>query len=153
MAPMVETTAFSGLRSWLLDLKNDGAEIVIIGTTPSGVWNVPAELARRKFLGRDTADVESIDRARFDNYTYPVKSRLMTLAAGIGGKFVDPLAYLCDNHRCPTVDSEGMPYFRDESHYRSAAVKTSRFEFLDDATGLRRQVSAAPIAGNGAPNL
>jgi peptidoglycan/LPS O-acetylase OafA/YrhL len=145
--------AFSTLGSRLLELKNSGAEIVIIGTTPSGTWNVPAELARRKFLGRDTADVEFIDRAQFDDYTYPVKSRLMTLAAAIGGKFVDPLGYLCDNHRCPTVDSEGAPYFRDECHYRSAAVKTSRFEFLDDATGLRRRVSAAPMAGNGAPNL
>jgi peptidoglycan/LPS O-acetylase OafA/YrhL len=145
--------AFSGLRSRLLDLKNSGSEIVIIGTTPSGVWNVPAELARRKFLGRDTADVESIDRARFDDYTYPVKSRLMTLAAAVGGNFVDPVGYLCDNHRCPTVDSEGTPYFRDECHFRSAAVKTSRFEFLDDATGLRRRLSAAPMAGSGAPKL
>lgn len=145
--------ALSRLRARLLDLKNRGAEIVLIGTTPSGVWNVPAELARRKFLGRDTADVEFIDRAQFSDYTYPVRRRLITLAEEIGGKFVDPLDSLCDTRRCPTVDSQGTPYFRDESHYRSAAVKTARFEFLDDAIGLRKRVSAAPMAGNGAPNL
>ncbi len=150
--PLVDA-AFSSLGAKLLELKNRGAEIVIIGTTPSGIWNVPAELARRKFLGRDTAEVESIDRARFDGYTRPVKSRLMALAAAIGGKFVDPLGYLCDDHRCPTVDSAGVPYFRDECHYRSAAVKTSQFAFLDDAAGLRRRMSAAPMAENGAPNL
>ena len=141
------------LRSILVDLKNSGSEIVIIGTTPSGVWNVPAELARRKFLGRDTADIESIDRAQFSDYTYPVKRRLMALATASGGRFIDPLDYLCDDHRCPTVDSEGLPYFRDQCHYRSAAVKTARFEFLDDAAGLRRRVSAAPMKENGAPNL
>jgi hypothetical protein len=75
----------------------------------------------------------------------------MTLALAVGGKFVDPLDYLCDAHRCPTVDSEGTPYFRDESHYRSATVKTSQFAFLDDATGLRMCVSAAPAMGTGLP--
>ncbi len=138
---------FAGLASRLLKLKNQGTEIVIVGATPSSQWNVPSELAKRRFLGLDTTDIEYIDRAVYDYYAYPVKSRLMALAASIGGKFVDPLDFLCDNQRCPTVDSEGMPYFRDESHYRSAVVRTSRFQFLDDATGLRERVSAAPMIG------
>jgi peptidoglycan/LPS O-acetylase OafA/YrhL len=142
--------AFSGLRSRLWELKNRGTEIVIVGTTPASQWNVPSELAKRRFLGLDTTDVEYIDRGMYDSNAYPIKSRLMALAASIGGKFVDPLDFLCDNQRCPTVDSEGMPYFKDECHYRSATVRTSRFQFLDDASGLKERVSAAPAISNSA---
>jgi peptidoglycan/LPS O-acetylase OafA/YrhL len=134
--------AFAGFGSRLLELKNRGTDIVFVGATPSGQWNVPSELAKRRFLGMDTSEIEFIDRSDYDRYAYPVKSRLIALAASIGGKFVDPLDFLCDNQRCPTVDAEGTPYFKDESHYRGAAVRTSRFQFLDDATGLRERVSA-----------
>ncbi len=144
--------AFAGLGSRLAELESRKTEIVLVGATPSGQWNVPSELAKRRFLGRDTAEVEYIDRGAFERYAYPVKSRLMALAASIGAKFVDPLDFLCDNQRCPTVDAGGLSYFKDESHYRSAAVRTSRFQFLDDASGLRKRVSAAPMPGNG-PNF
>ncbi|MCI0599195.1 MAG: acyltransferase [Beijerinckiaceae bacterium] len=143
--------AFSGLRSRLLELKNRGTEIVIVGATPSSRWNVPSELAKRRFLGMDTADIDHIDRAVYDEEAFPVKSRLKALAESIGGKFVDPLDYLCDNQRCPTVDSDGVPYFKDECHYRSGTVRTSRFQFLDDATGVTKRVSAAPMPGVGTP--
>jgi peptidoglycan/LPS O-acetylase OafA/YrhL len=141
--------AFSGLRSRLLELKNRGTEIVVVGATPSGHWNVPSELAKRRFLGMNTAEVEFIDRSVYERSAYPVKSRLIALAASTGGKFVDPLDFLCDNQRCPTVDADGVSYFKDESHYRSAAVRTSRFQFLDDASGLTKRMSAAPM-GSGA---
>jgi peptidoglycan/LPS O-acetylase OafA/YrhL len=55
--PLLDT-ALSDLRSRLLDLKDRGAEIVIFWTTPWGRWNVPSELAKRKFLGLDTRDIE-----------------------------------------------------------------------------------------------
>ena len=96
----------------------------------------------------DTRDIEYIDRATFDNRAYPVKSRLMALAASIGEKFVDPVEFLCDQQRCPTVDSEGVPYFKDDCHYRSATVRTSRFQFLDDVMGPRKRVSTAPTIGS-----
>jgi peptidoglycan/LPS O-acetylase OafA/YrhL len=140
--------AFAGLRSRLLELKNRGTQIVIVGATPSGRWNVPTELAKRRFLGMDTTDIEYIDRATFDDRAYPVKSRLMALAASIGEKFVDPVEFLCDQQRCPTVDSEGVPYFKDDCHYRSATVRTSRFQFLDDVMGPRKRVSTAPTIGS-----
>jgi peptidoglycan/LPS O-acetylase OafA/YrhL len=140
--------AFAGLRFRLLELKNRGTEIVIVGATPSGRWNVPTELAKRRFLGMDTTDIEYIDRATFDDRAYPVKSRLMALATSLGEKFVDPLAFLCDQQRCPTVDSEGVPYFKDDCHYRSTTVRTSRFQFLDDVMGLRKRVSTAPTIGS-----
>ena len=68
--------ALCDLRSRLLDLKDRGAEIVIFWTTPWGRWNVPSELAKRKFLGLDTRDIEDIDRVEFENNAAPIKGRL-----------------------------------------------------------------------------
>ena len=136
--------AFASLRTRLLEFRKRGAEIVIVGATPSSAWDVPSELARRKFRGDDTQEVEYIDRDEFEVMAAPTKSRLISLVSSIGAKFVDPLDFLCDNRRCPTIDKEGVPYFKDEAHYRSGAVKTAQFQFLDDAVGVNNRMSAAP---------
>ena len=74
----------------------------------------------------------------------------MSLAAAIGGEFVDPLAFLCFDNRCPALDENGVPYFQDQAHFR-AAVRTSRFQFLDDVAGIGIQFSALPVASNNNP--
>ena len=137
--------ALASLRAHLLEFKNCGAEIVIVGATPRGEWDVPVELAKRKFLRLDTQNIETIDRDEFDAHAAPIKSRLISLASSIGAKFVDPLDFLCENHRCPTVDEDGVPYYRDRGHFRSGAVTTARFQFLDEVAGLKRRLSAASL--------
>ncbi|PZR91631.1 MAG: hypothetical protein DLM68_03160, partial [Hyphomicrobiales bacterium] len=136
--------ALATLRSRLLEFRKRRVEIVIVGAMPSGNWDVPIELAKRKFLRMETQNIEYIDQDEFEDNGAPLKSRLVSLASSVGAKFVDPLPFLCANHRCPTVDKDGVPYFKDRGHYRSAAVKTARFHFLDDATGVNSRVSAAP---------
>jgi len=138
--------ALDSLRLRLIEFKKRSTEIVIVGATPSAHWDVPNELARRKFWGGDTREVEFIDRAEYEATAAPSKIRLQALAASLGASFIDPLNYLCDATRCPTVDADGVPYFRDEAHFRSAAVKSTRFQFLDDATGINNRLSAVPIA-------
>ena len=138
--------AFDSLRTRLLEFKIRGIDIVIVGATPSGHWDVPYELAKRKFWGGDTQEVEFIDRKDFETRAVPTKSRLEGLAASVGAAFIDPLNYLCDDTRCPTVDKDGVPYYRDDGHFRSEAVKASRFQFLDDATGISNRLSALPVA-------
>jgi SGNH domain (fused to AT3 domains) len=140
--------ALCDLRSRLLELKDRGAEIIILWTTPWGRWNVPSELAKRKFMGLDTRDIEYIDRVEFENNAAPIKGRLMDLASAIGGRFVDPLEFLCDGRRCQTVDQDGVPYFIDDQHIRASMITTARFRFLDDAAGIREQLSAAPAPVN-----
>jgi peptidoglycan/LPS O-acetylase OafA/YrhL len=143
--------ALASLRGRLLTFRDRGAEIVIVGATPSGHWNVPAELARRRFLGLDTQNIEYIDRVEFEAKAAPLKSRLKSLASSIDAKFVDPLDFLCDNHRCPTVDWDGVPYFFDRYHFRSGAIKTSRFQYLDEAAGVMPRLRAASLQDNSTP--
>lgn len=143
--------AFASLREHLLPFKERGTEIVIVGATPSSRWDVPVELAKRRFWGGDTKEVEYIDRNEFETKSAATKSRLVTLASSLGSKFVDPLDFLCEADRCPTVDKDGVPYFRDEGHFRSGAVKTTRFQFLDDAAGVNNRLSAAAMPTRAMP--
>ncbi|MBO0733924.1 MAG: acyltransferase [Methylocapsa sp.] len=138
--------AFGTLRSRLLGLKKEGAEIVILWTMPWGRWNVPAEMAKRSFLGLDTQDVAYIDRNEFERKAEPVKLRLEELASEIGGRFVDPLDFLCDDMRCPTLDRDGTPYYIDDQHIRSKTMRSARFRFLDDPAGISEQLTKAPEA-------
>ena len=134
--------AFGTLRTRLLEFKNRGVEIVFVSATPHGGWDVPLELLKRQFWGVDATDIKFINRDDLEQGFQPVKSRLKTLASSLGAKFVDPLDFLCDGHRCPTFDEDGVPYFRDRGHLRAGAVRTTRFRFLDDAAGINEQFSA-----------
>jgi len=136
--------AFSKLGSRLMELRKRGSEVVIISPTPFGNWNVPVELAKRKFLGLDTADVEFFDRDYFEKFFFPIKSRLISLAASVGGSFIDPADYLCEAHRCPTTDEDGAPLYRDRNHFRATAVLAPRFRYLDDAASVPTRLSAVP---------
>jgi peptidoglycan/LPS O-acetylase OafA/YrhL len=143
--------ALAGLRSRLLEFRKRGIEIVIVSTTPYGSWDVPRELLKRQFWEADVKDIEYIDREEFERRSAPVKGRLISLAAAIGAKFVDPLDFLCFDNRCPTIDENGVPYFRNLAHFRAAAVRTSRFQFLDDVAGIGIQFSAIPVASKNNP--
>jgi peptidoglycan/LPS O-acetylase OafA/YrhL len=143
--------ALAALRLRLQEFRKRGVEIVIVSATPNGDWDVPKELLKRQFWQVGTKDIEYIDREGFERWSAPVKGRLKSLAAAIGGKFVDPLDFLCFDNRCPTIDENGVPYFRDQAHFRAAAVRTSRFQFLDDVAGIGNQFSAIPAASKNYP--
>jgi peptidoglycan/LPS O-acetylase OafA/YrhL len=145
--------ALADLRARLLELKDRGTGTVILWTMPWGPWNVPSELAKRKYLGLDPADVEYVDRVDFETKAAPLKSRLRELAAAVGGKFIDPLDFLCDGRWCPTVDKDGVPYYSDDQHIRATFIKTARFQFLDDAAEIKQRFSAVPGAGPDSPKF
>lgn len=134
--------AFAALGQRLRDLKERGAEIVIVSTTPYGPLDVPTELLKRQFLGLDTQEVAFIDRDRFERDSALTKRNLVALAAAIGAKFVEPVDFLCGEHQCPTIGGDGQSYFRDTGHYRAAAVRADRFRFFDEAVGINEQYSS-----------
>ena len=73
-----------------------------------------------------------------------MKRNLEAIASAIGATLYQPEDYLCDEHRCPTLDSDGVPYFRDLGHYRAAAVRTDRFRASSTRrVGLNKQYGAA----------
>jgi hypothetical protein len=135
---------FASLGKILRKFKERGTEVVIVSATPYGKWNVPAELLKRRFLGMDIQDVAYFDRGQFEKDSALVNDHLAAIASTIGATFLRPEDYLCEAHRCPTLDSAGAPYFRDLGHYSGAAVRTDRFGFFDAAVGINKQYSALP---------
>ncbi len=136
--------AFKELGERLRAFKDRGADVAIVSTTPYGSLDVPAELLKRQFLGRDIEAVSFFDREKFDRESIIVKARLAALASSVGARLIDPVDFLCDRHRCPTVGPDGVSYYRDNGHYRAAAVRDKRFRFFDDAVGVNDQLSAVP---------
>jgi hypothetical protein len=73
------------------------------------------------------------------------------LASAVGGKFIDPLDFLCDGSRCPTVDKDGVPYYINDPHIRETFIKMARFQFLDEAAGIGARLRAAAEARGNSP--
>jgi peptidoglycan/LPS O-acetylase OafA/YrhL len=134
--------AFASLHDRLLEFRRRGTEVALVSATPYGQIDVPSELLKRQFLGLGTADIAFIDRDQFEQNAALVKGNLVALAAATGATLYDPLDFLCDAHRCATLDPDGVPYFRDLGHYRAGAVRADRFAFFDGAAGLNKQYSA-----------
>jgi hypothetical protein len=141
--PHVETM-FAGFGEILRKFKERGTEVVIVSATPYGKWNVPAELLKRQFLGMDTQELAYFDRGQFESESALIKRNLVAIASAIGATLYEPVDYLCDEHRCPTLDGDGVPYFRDLGHYRAAAVRSDRFGFFDAAVGINKRYGALP---------
>lgn len=127
--------AFVRTSNRLEALKKRGVDLIIIASTPFSNFDVPIELAKRKFFGRKTDEVEFVDRTSFETMGASVKTRLKAMAKATGATFVDPVPHLCDAYRCATIDPQGVSLFVDAIHYRSEAVKGPRFEFLNDVAG------------------
>jgi hypothetical protein len=128
---------FAATTRRLLAAKARGVDFTILASTPFNQFDLPIELVKRKFFGVDTSDIESIDRAAFDKSAVPGNTRLKKMADALGARFIDPIQYVCGESRCAMVDEQGLPLFIDAIHYRSEAVKSARFEFLNDAAGLK----------------
>jgi peptidoglycan/LPS O-acetylase OafA/YrhL len=139
--------ALAKLRSRLVEFQKRGTEIVIVSSTPVGRWDVPKELVKRYFLGMDTKEIEYVDRDEFERWSSPLKGLLISMASSIGAKFIDPLDFLCTDHRCPTMDETGMSYYFDLGHLRSSTVRGKRFQFLDQLAGAPDQYSSTPVGG------
>jgi peptidoglycan/LPS O-acetylase OafA/YrhL len=133
---------FASLGEILRQFKARGTEIVLVSATPFGKFNVPAELLKRQFFGLDLDPVAWFDRDQFEREEALAKGNLVTLASSVGATLVEPVDYLCEAHRCPTIDGDGVPYYRDNGHFRAGAVRTGRFDFFDAAVGVNKQYSA-----------
>ena len=60
----------------------------------------------------------------------PVDNRLRKIAINIGATLIDPADTLCSPTRCPAVQEDGTPIFKDASHLRASYTR-SHFLALD----------------------
>ncbi len=73
---------------------------------------------------------DGLSNAEAHAQTKVVDLPLRGIAHRVGAEVVDPSDTLCSNTACPAMDSEGNPFFMDESHLRASFVR-SKFDALD----------------------
>jgi hypothetical protein len=119
------------LKEQLQRVRQSGTEVAILLTYPFSEFDVPQELAKRLYLGQDTANVQSIDRVHFRQLSQPIHDRLRTLAQEIGAEILDPAPWMCGIDTCPAVNAGLRPLYIDQVHLRESVIQGQRFAFLD----------------------
>jgi len=136
---------WTGFEARLRELVRRGKRVVIILSTPRGDVFDP-----RTMLVRDGIDFEAripqrVDVRAVDRDTADVDGKLRALAARAGAEAVDPTSWVCGARWCPTVDENGKPYFKDDTHLRASFVRAH-------VTALDRFIYV-PAARSGAARL
>ena len=118
------------------DLVQSGRRVFIVLSNPtSPLFEPPAMIPARLRLGLQVPSPLSVggevfDATAFESFVAPLMERLRQLAARAGAQVLDPRTSLCQQMRCATVGTDGLPAYIDTSHLRAAAAR-ERASFLD----------------------
>jgi hypothetical protein len=129
---------FTPETDWVLErfetaisqLVSAGKQVVIVLSSPHGKQFDPREMARRDGLDFHVVLARLVPRPALSSESGFVDHRIAGIAARAHARVLDPLDTICDPVMCPTVDADGIPLLRDESHLRSSFV-TSHFDAFD----------------------
>jgi peptidoglycan/LPS O-acetylase OafA/YrhL len=123
---------------WILDgfeaavgqLVSAGKQVVIVLSSPFGKQFDPREMARREGLSYQVQLTAAVPRSDVISASAAVDQRLIEIAKRVHAEILDPRDTLCGADICPTVDANGNPLLKDDSHLRSSFVST-RFNAFD----------------------
>jgi len=115
----------------LRDLKQQGKQVVVVLNIPAGVSLDPRYVLHRRWTGGVELRTEGLDRAWWTQHAAAILQPLERIAREAGARVIDPVAELCQAARCPAVDDNGDPIYRDAFHLRASFVRT-RVGYLDD---------------------
>lgn len=135
---------FSQLEVKIQQAKKQGISVVVLGPIPFSKLSYVDEKAReltskhlplrlrRHSDSPDTA-IGFIDENSFRDGIKPITDRLKRISKNSGAEYLDIGSMLCFAEKCPLVDSDGTPLYKDASHLRPSTVKSERFIWLDSA--------------------
>lgn len=112
------------------DLVRDGKHVVIILSSPRGDAFNPRYMVTREGSQFRVNIRPAVPRSEVLAALGGIDARLAGIARRVGADIVDPMDAMCHAGMCPTIDSQGNPYFMDETHLRSSVVR-AHFDELD----------------------
>ena len=124
-----------GFESAVSGLVKAGKKVVIVLSSPYGKEFDPRQMAQRDGWGFRVRLPQPISRPALEADSAFIDDRLIAIAQRTGASVLDPLDTLCGRHICPTLDADGKPLLKDESHLRSSFVR-SQFDAFDDFVRL-----------------
>jgi len=104
--------------------------VVIVLSSPYGKQFDPREMAQREGLSFRVRLPGPVPRHKVDADAAFIDDRLTEIAARTGATILDPLDTICGPMTCPTLDAQGKPLLKDDSHLRSSFVE-SHFDAFD----------------------
>jgi hypothetical protein len=100
-----------------------GKHVVIVLSSPYGKRFDPREMAQRDGLGFRVSLPEPVSRQQVESDSAFIDDRLREIAQRTHATILDPRDTICGHSTCPTLDSQGKPILKDDSHLRSSFVR------------------------------
>lgn len=120
-----------GFEAALAELVAAGKQVVVMLSSPRGSGLDPKSVILRAGITVEIrGPLAPMPRSALAALTGPIDERLRRIAAAVGATVVDPTEWLCTPTLCPSVDEQGRPLYKDESHLR-ASVARERFLAVD----------------------
>jgi len=111
--------------------KSLGKKVFVVLNIPMGHEFNPRSMIKRSFpSGQFEINIENFDKAKFDAGWYPIREDIKNISVQAGATLLDPLDTFCTPEKCPTVDEEGKPVYKDNYHVRPFYV-IQKASFLD----------------------
>jgi peptidoglycan/LPS O-acetylase OafA/YrhL len=131
-----------GFESAVAGLVADGKHVVIVLSSPFGKEFDPREMAQRDGLSFRVRLPGPVPRQDLDADAAFIDDRLVEIAKRTHATLLDPLDTICSATVCPTLDSQGKPLLKDDSHLRSSFVQ-SHFNAFDPYVMVNSVVNAS----------
>lgn len=123
--------AFHEMEREVRQLTRAGKKVYILLSNPTSPAFDPRSMFANRLRGfQEKRPVTAIAKADFVSRAATVTERLRQLAAATGATVIDPVGYLCDAKKCPTLSADGMPIYTDEQHLRASFARSAAV-FID----------------------
>ena len=122
---------FAILAAEIRRLRATGAEVVVVGATPTAIRGEPELLYSRAFWTHDLPTLTQT-RASYETRVAMTRTRLVWLSQTTGARLLDPLDGFCPGGVCP-ITADGRAIYKDQGHFRASLMPTPRFAYLDAA--------------------
>lgn len=127
----------------LASLVARGKRVVLVLSSPRGDAFDPRRMIAREGVLPRAKPTAPVPRHELETMLEPMDESLRIVAQRVGATVVEPMDYLCDANACPTVDANGRPLYKDDSHIRARVVR-EEFNAFDEFIYLRPVASRAP---------
>lgn len=116
------------LTAYIDDLIKNGKKVYLLLNIPTGKQIDPKYMVERKlryFPHVFNYKTGGVSRQLETEKYGAIQQDLKTHAESVGALVVNPLDYLCDSNKCPSLDEFGEPIYKDEGHLRPRYVRYS----------------------------
>ena len=111
-------------------LRGAGKQVFVLLNNPTSAAYAPTLRYPSRIDLTEPHYARFTERETFESFARPVTEKVKAAAEKGGATVIDPVDFLCDSSRCPTVGPSGAPLYMDSNHLR-ASVARDAARFID----------------------